>query len=853
MAERTQSPAGRNGHKIVIIDGHALAFRSYYAIRDLSNSRGETTNAVFGFLRSLLRILQEEGEFDATVVTFDAPAKTFRHEQFDGYKAGRRDTPEDLPRQIRQIKRAVELLGLYQIEVPGLEADDLIGTIATRCAERGYKVEIVTSDRDAYQLVGDHITVRGLSKNDSFGPAEVFQKFGVTVAQWVDYRSLTGDASDNIPGAKGIGPKTAAKLLQDYGTLDAILEQVETLKPESAAKKVAASIENVKFSRELSRIITDADLEINPEGWSKRELQREALTELLQTLEFGSMLRELGLTDEATSSTSATGSSYRKIASADIFFGGAFGFVLSSASPMSAELTELAVASAGTVADVESEWAQAILGSEGTLNACDAKALAVYASRGEGGERVSPGDDPLLMAYVLDPNTADPETVARRYGAPDWGVTAASRAVTTAELLKILPPKLAAEPRLKDLYEKIERPLAHVLAQMERTGVKIDTAFLGRQSEAMSETLLGLEQKVREIAGNDALNLNSRDQLAELLFEKLKLQAGRKTTTGKRSTAVSALEPLRDVHPVVPLILEYRELAKLKSTYLDPLPRLINPETGRLHTTFNQAATATGRLSSTNPNLQNIPVRTEIGREIRRGFVADEGTTLLVADYSQIELRILAHITGEEALLETFRSGDDIHRRTAAQIYGVDTSKVKPDMRRVAKIINFGVLYGMSAHRLTRELDISYEEAAAFIKTYFERYPKVRDYIEATLEFARKNGYVETLLGRRRLIPDISSTNRNAREYAERTAYNMPIQGTQADIVKLAMLRLSPELAASGAKLLLQVHDELVIEAPQAAAAEVAETVKTAMEGAYTLEVPLTAEVGAGQNWLEAK
>ncbi len=852
MTETNPAPADRNGHKIVIIDGHALAFRSYYAIRELSNSKGESTNAVFGFLRSLLRILGEEGEFDATVVTFDAPAKTFRHEQFEGYKAGRRDTPEDLPPQIRQIKRAVELLGLYQTEVPGLEADDLIGTIATRCAERGYCVEIVTSDRDAYQLVGEHVTVRGLSKNDSFGPDEVFEKFGVTVAQWVDYRALTGDASDNIPGAKGIGPKTAAKLLQDYGTLDTILAGLSTLKPESAAKKVAASLEDVKFSRELSRIITDADLEINPEGWAKRELQREALTELLQTLEFGSMLRELGLTDETSSGSASARDGYRKIASADIFFGGALGFVLSSVSPMSAELTELAVASAGAVAEIEPEWVASILGSEGALNACDAKALAVYASRGEN-KQITPGDDPLLMAYALDPNTADPETVARRYGAPDWGVTAASRAVTTAELLKILPPRLAAEPRLKDLYEKIERPLAGVLAQMELTGVKIDTAFLGQQSAAMNETLLSLEQQVREIAGNDLLNLNSRDQLAELLFEKLELQAGRKTTTGKRSTAVSALEPLRDAHPVVPLILEYRELAKLKSTYLDPLPRLVNPETGRLHTTFNQAATATGRLSSTNPNLQNIPVRTEIGREIRRGFVADEGMTFLVADYSQIELRILAHITGEAALLETFRQGEDIHRRTAAQIYGTDPAAVTPDMRRVAKIINFGVLYGMSAHRLTRELSIDYAEADTFIKTYFERYPKVQAYIEETLSFARQNGYVETLLGRRRMIPDIESKNRNAREYAERTAYNMPIQGTQADIVKLAMLELAPKLTVSGSKLLLQVHDELVIEAPQGVAAEVADTVQSAMEGAYALDVPLTAEVGTGQNWLEAK
>ncbi len=505
----------------------------------------------------------------------------------------------------------------------------------------------------------------------------------------------------------------------------------------------------------------------------------------------------------------------------------------------------------GTVAEVEPEWAQTVLGTEGTLNACDAKALAVFASRGEDAPSVSPGDDPLLMAYVLDPNTADPETVARRYGAPEWGVTASERAVVTAELLKLLPPKL--EGRLKDLYEKIERPLAGVLAQMERNGVEIDAAFLGAQSEAMNTKLLDLEQQVRKIADNPALNLNSRDQVAELLFERLELQAGRKTTTGKRSTAVSALEPLRDAHPVVPLILDYRELAKLKSTYLDPLPRLVNPQTGRLHTTFNQTATATGRLSSTNPNLQNIPVRTEIGREIRRGFVAASGMTLLVADYSQIELRILAHITGEAALIETFRQGDDIHRRTAAQIYSAEPADVTPAMRRVAKIINFGVLYGMSAHRLTRELSIEYAEADTFIKTYFERYPKVQGYIETTLAFAREHGYVETLLGRRRMIPDIAAPNRNAREYAERTAYNMPIQGTQADIVKLAMLELEPKLQRAGAKLLLQVHDELVIEAPQNDAEEVAGVVQSTMEGAYTLTVPLLAEVGTGPNWLEAK
>ncbi len=835
-----------NGHKIVIIDGHALAFRSYYAIRELSNSKGEATNAVYGFLRSLLRILQEEGEFDATVVTFDAPAKTFRHEQYEDYKAGRKEIPEDLPGQIRTIKKVVELLGLYQIEQAGLEADDLIGTIAKRCEAKGYSVEIVTSDRDAYQLVSERVCVRGLTKAERFGPDEVFEKFGVRVDQWIDYRALTGDSSDNIPGAKGIGPKTAAKLLQSYDTLDYILEHVDELEPVSAAKKVKASLGDVKFSKMLSKIVTDADIGIDPEGWAKREMAREDLQEVLAGLEFGSIINELGLGSAAQSGASHT---YQKISSADIFFGGSFGYVLSDANPMNAELSELSVASAGTVANIAERWRGDILRTEGELNACDAKALSVYARRE--GLDCKPGDDPLLMAYVLDPNVTEPETVARRYGAGEWGADSTSRATVTAELLDLLPEKLTG--KLGDLYEEIEKPLADVLAEMEYTGVRLDVPFLEAQSAAMNETLTRLETEVREIAQNPELNLNSRDQLAELLYEKLELQPGKKTSTGKRSTAVSALEPLRDAHPVVGLILEYRELSKLKSTYLDPLPRLVNERTGRIHTTFNQTVTATGRLSSANPNLQNIPVRTEIGRQIRRGFVAAEGAKLLVADYSQIELRILAHITGEEALIETFQKGEDIHRRTAAQIHEVALEDATPDMRRVAKIINFGVLYGMSAHRLTNELGISYKEADAFITTYFERYPKVQGYIDDTLTFARKEGYVETLLGRRRMIPDINTKNRNLREYAERTAYNMPIQGTQADIVKLAMLQLAPKLREQGAKLLLQVHDELVIEAPEDRVQEVAQEVQTTMEGAFEMRVPLVAEVGVGENWLEAK
>ena len=833
-----------NGHKIVIIDGHALAFRSYYAIREMSNSKGTPTNAIFGFTRSLLRILKEEGENDATVVTFDAHAPTFRHEQYEDYKAGRAPMPVDLPGQIDTIKKVVELLGLYQIEVPGLEADDLIGTIACKAEQAGYHVEIVTSDRDSYQLVSDRVCVRGLDKADRFGPKEVFEKYGVTVEQWTDYRALTGDSSDNIPGAKGIGPKSAQKLLETYGSLDYILENLDSVEPAKFADKIRDSFENVRFSRELSKIVTNADINFTPESWAQRELSTESLSELLSELEFGSIMRELGLTDNQPSLED----SYKLVDSLDGLRGGALGYTLSEQSPMKAEISDLAVAHEQRVAVAKKDEFMKLLATN-SVNACDAKALSVYALKQ--GLDISPGDDPLLMAYVLDPNTNSAEAVARRYGAGEWAQDAKTRAIITAELLKALPEKL--EPKQKELYESIEKPLQKVLADMEYCGVEVSVELLKAQSAELGATLASIENKVRDIADNPLLNLNSRDQLAELLFNKLGLQAGKKTSTGKRSTAVSALEPLRDEHEVVGMILDYRELAKLKNTYLDPLPGLVHPETGRIHTTFNQAVVATGRLSSTNPNLQNIPVRTEIGRQIRKAFVAKGGSNLLVADYSQIELRILAHISREKALIEAFNKGEDIHARTAAQVYGTDMKTVDSNMRRVAKIINFGVLYGMSAHRLTNELKIEYAEADAFIKTYFEGYPKVQAYIDNTLEFCRENGYVETLLGRRRMIPDINSKNRNAREYAERTAYNMPIQGTAADIMKLAMLKLAENLEGTDARLTLQVHDEIIVESPANKTSEVAKIIKETMESAYQMTVPLTADVGVGDNWLEAK
>jgi DNA polymerase I len=841
--ESLPQPNTANGNKVVIIDGHALAYRSYFAFQDLSTSKGVSTNAVYGFLRLLQRILKEEGDDDATIVTFDAPAKTFRHEQYEGYKAGRAAAPDDLHPQISIIKKLVKLMGIFQIEQAGLEADDLIGTIAKRLEEQGYTSEIVTSDRDSYQLVSDRICVRGLDKTDRYGPKEVFEKYGVTVAQWTDYRALTGDASDNIPGAKGIGPVTAQKLLQKYGSLEYILNNLDSIEPKAQAKKIQESLEDVKFSKQLSTIVTDAPINVTPATWAVREIDKEGLKDLLTELEFTSVLRELHFVEAPTYD-------YKSVPWGSSFYAGAVGYVFSDINPMTADLTDLAVATTDSVATVKDEEEKTdFFRNAAALHACDAKALTVYARRS--GFEVVPGDDPILMAYVLDPNSATPETVARKYGVGEWGQSAGSRAIITAELLKTLPSKL--EGKQKELYEQIEKPLQSVLADMEQKGITVDSALLKAQSATLEAQLNALEDNVRAIAENDKLNLNSRDQVADLLFTKLNLQAGKKTTTGKQSTSVQTLEPLRDTHPVVAMILDYRELSKLKGTYLDPLPKLVNEQTKRLHTTFNQVVAATGRLSSINPNLQNIPVRTDIGREIRRAFISAEGCKLLVADYSQIELRILAHIANEQALIDSFTNGEDIHARTASRIYNVDIKDIQPNMRRVAKIINFGVLYGMSAHRLTRELGIEYSEADTYIKTYFAGYPNVQKYIDDTLEFCRKNGYVETLLGRRRMIPDINVKDRNLREYAERTAYNMPIQGTAADIMKLAMLQVAPKLKEHDACLLLQIHDEIIVEVPKAKVNTVAEIVHETMEGAYKLAVPLVAEVGVGENWLEAK
>jgi DNA polymerase-1 len=822
-------PKGR----VLLVDGHHLAYRTFHALKGLTTSRGEPVQAVYGFAKSLLKALKEDG--DSVIVVFDAKAPSFRHEAYEGYKAGRAPTPEDFPRQLALIKELVDLLGLVRLEVPGYEADDVLASLAKKAEREGYEVRILTADKDLYQLLSDRIHVLH-PEGYLITPAWLWEKYGLRPDQWADYRALTGDESDNLPGVKGIGEKTARKLLEEWGSLETLLKNLDRLKP-AIREKILAHMDDLKLSWDLAKVRTDLPLEVD--FAKRREPDRERLRAFLERLEFGSLLHEFGLLESPKALEEAPWPPPE----------GAFvGFVLSRKEPMWADLLALAAAREGRVHRAPEPYKalRDLKEARGLL----AKDLSVLALRE--GLGLPPGDDPMLLAYLLDPSNTTPEGVARRYGG-EWTEEAGERAALSERLFANLWGRLEGEERLLWLYREVERPLSAVLAHMEATGVRLDVAYLRALSLEVAEEIARLEAEVFRLAGHP-FNLNSRDQLERVLFDELGLPAiGKTEKTGKRSTSAAVLEALREAHPIVEKILQYRELTKLKSTYIDPLPDLIHPKTGRLHTRFNQTATATGRLSSSDPNLQNIPVRTPLGQRIRRAFIAEEGWLLVALDYSQIELRVLAHLSGDENLIRVFQEGRDIHTETASWMFGVPREAVDPLMRRAAKTINFGVLYGMSAHRLSQELAIPYEEAQAFIERYFQSFPKVRAWIEKTLEEGRRRGYVETLFGRRRYVPDLQARVKSVREAAERMAFNMPVQGTAADLMKLAMVKLFPRLEEAGGRMLLQVHDELVLEAPKERAEAVARLAKEVMEGVYPLAVPLVVEVGIGEDWLSAK
>jgi DNA polymerase-1 len=882
--------------KLVLVDGSNYLFRAFYAIRELSNSKGFPTNAIYGFTNMLMKLLREQ-EPDYIAVAFDVKGPTFRHDAYDGYKATRKATPDTLIPQIPFVKEIVRGFSIPVLEQQGIEADDIIGTIARRQAEAGMAVVIVSGDKDMMQLVSDDILMVDTMKEKTYDIAAVKERFGVGPEQVVEILGLMGDASDNIPGVPGIGPKGAERLIEQFGSIAAILahpEQIHNLKSREAILRNAGQ---ARLSLELATIRTDAEFDFDLEACRRKEPDRELLMSLFKEFEFSSLLQELKIRGEEANGDYRIVGTPEELEALAVRLRGAkpFSIDLISSSPeaMRASLVGIAVGAAPGEAyyvplahqeDAPQLRADRVFETLGPFLADpevpkyghDLKSALITLS-GCGVPLRGLGCDTMVAAYLLNPakHSFDlAETVLDRLGRQipagkeiigsgaktlpfahlSVGKTAdyaCRRADAVMELAADLAGKIESAG-LNELFRDVEMPLVSILAEMERHGVLLDLTLLGSMSREIEQLLALSEEKIHRLAG-EKFNINSPKQLQAILFEKLGLPRGRKTKEGY-STDVDVLTSLALSHELPAEILVYRGMAKLKSTYIDAMPELVHPRTGRVHTTYNQTVAATGRLSSSNPNLQNIPIRTLEGKRIRQAFIAPPGREIVSADYSQIELRVLAHLSGDEALLEAFASGEDIHSRTASDVFGVFPEMVNPDMRRQAKVINFGVLYGMSAFGLAKELGITQKLAQAYIDSYFQRYSGVRDYLDGLLVQARRDGYVTTLFKRRRYLPEIHSSQAPVRQFAERMAINAPIQGTAADLIKVAMVRIFRRLAEErlSAAMIMQVHDELVFEAPVAERETLTALVREEMEGVLKLRVPLRVEVAAGRNWDEA-
>jgi len=860
---------------LYLIDAMSNIHRAYHAIQRLSTSSGRPTNAVYGFLTMLRKTLREHKP-DYIAAAFDCPEKTVRHEAFADYKANRPGMPEDLAAQIPEIRRVCEAYRIPILEMPGYEADDVIGTIAKKAAAAGLETVIVTADKDMLQLVGPHIRVFHTGRERFLDEAGVEEFFGVPPRQIADVLALMGDSSDNVPGVPRVGEVTAKKWIAQYGDLSNLLAKAEEI-PGKAGESLREHREDALLSRRLVEIVTDLPIPLDREALRRDPPDEQKLKELFVELEFHSLAQEL------QGETTVPAAASRRLA-------GVAPFTLGESEPLGVALLVrggevLLALSDGASVEIAEEPGSRILERWSALDRparsiamADAKPLDALLARA--GKAVA-GDvfDVGLVQYVLAPGVSgtDFETMAfLRLGQrvatdkeagvlsgslPDaYAIDAtdrwlAGRAAGSVALARRLKEELEARPALEKVYREIERPLTPVLARMELSGIAIDVPLLKEISARMETDLFTLEQKIWAEAGEE-FNINSPVKLGQILFEKLGYPVLKKTTkTKSSSTGVEVLTELADRGlPLPRLVLEYREIAKLKGTYVDALPALADPQ-GRVHSSFRQTVAATGRLSSSDPNIQNIPIRTAAGKEIRRAFVAPAGARLVVADYSQIELRVLAHLSGDTALRQAFEQGEDIHRATAARVFGVSADLVTQEMRTAAKRINFGLLYGMGAYSLAKDLQVSPGEAKIFIEAYFNQFPSVRGCLDAILERARKTGEVETLFGRVRQIPDIHASNPNVRANAERMALNAPFQGSAADIIKMAMVELDRALLRSGlsTRLLLQVHDELVLEAPESEVESTRLLVAEVMEGAASLSVRLTVEVGSGQDWLSAK
>ncbi len=870
-AEKDKSEKDKSKKTIYLIDTYSLAHRAFYALPLLTNSAGEYTNSVYGFTRMLLSMIDDK-EPDMLAAAFDKEAPTFRHEAYEDYKADRKETPEELKPQFALIREVLEEFNIPIYEKEGFEADDIIGTLAKQASSRGFKVVIITGDRDALQLVEDNIEImytrKGLSDIVAYDLSRVRDDYELEPEQLIDMKGLMGDSSDNIPGVPGIGKKTAKMLLKEFNDMDTVLDNIEEVSGKKRRENLRKNSEQALMSRELGRIETDVPVEFDPDCCKWGDYEEGRVYELFSRLEFNTLLDRfeadrLELTsgdynlvedltekdrEELRKKTLETGflnlAVYHEDYSMPVKSSGRL-----MLSPDEKKIYFLEKDEIEEFADLLEEKA---------IDKRTVRGKEVLIEAGKAGVEISGIKfEPRLASYLLEPSSTVPDLktlleseleVVVQEGLEQQELLAL---VLTRQryLEKILTSKLENN-ELDDLYREIEIPLLYPLAAMELNGIKLDCDYLEELSQKWSGRIEEIVSKAHSLAGEE-FNLNSPKQVGEILFEKLGLPVIKKTKTGY-STSISVLEKLEDQHEIVPLIIEYRHWSKLKSTYLEALPPLVNPETGRLHTSFNQMVTATGRLSSTNPNLQNIPIRSEEGREIRRAFVPeDENWVLLAADYSQIELRILAHISQDENLLDTYRSGGDIHNETARGIFEVNSDEVTGNMRRKAKVINFGIAYGMSAYRLADDLDISQQEAEEYIEKYFNRFSGVREYMDNICQEARERGYVTTILKRRRYIPEINSQNYHRRSFAERTAINTPIQGSAADIMKIAMNRVHWRLkeAEWESRLLLQVHDELVLEVPRNELEDIAPVIKSEMEDAYEIDVPLIVDLEVGPNW----
>jgi len=892
----------------------------------MKTSQGELTNAVYGFTSMLLNVLRDERPTHIAV-TFDK-GRTFRHEIYPDYKAHRTKMPDEMRSQMERIRQVVEALGIPIFEQEGYEADDLLGALARQAEEQGVDTLIVTGDMDLLQLVDEHTRVLTsrwrFSDTVTYDLEGVQRRYGLTPAQLVDFKALVGDKSDNIPGVPGVGEKTAAKLLQQYGSLEGIYEHLSEV-PTRFRKKLEAGRDLAFLSRRLATIVRDAPVQLDLDTCRVRPFDRERVMDLFRELEFRSLVErlpkpectrptgvphQLSLFSEASAAASAAAptADYQIVADEEALrqlvarLKEASVLTLDTETthtdPMQAELVGVALTDAprrGYYIPIAAPPGDAQLPPEVVLEALapllgdparpkyghNLKYDLTVLQRAEA-EIEGLAFDTMIAEWLINPASKNlglknlawtrlkqqmtpiadligkgkEQITMRQVPVAQVAPYACADVDMTHRLVAVLEAELK-EKHLWPLFTEVEMPLVPVLAAMEMAGVRLDVALLEQMSRELAARLGELEARIQEMVGY-AFNVNSTQQLSDALFRTLRLptQGLRRTKSGHFSTAAGVLERLRGKHPVIDLILEQRELAKLKSTYVDALPRLVNPRTGRLHTSYNQTGTVTGRLSSSNPNLQNIPIRTELGREVRRAFIADPGWKLVSADYSQVELRIMAHISGDEGLLGAFARGEDIHASTAAAILGVPLDGVTPEMRRLAKTVNFGLSYGQTAYGLAQTTGLTQAEAEDFIKTYFERFPKVREYIDRTKALATRQGYVETLLGRRRYFPELrpgSRATHNVRQAAERMAINAPIQGTAADIIKIAMIRLHRALRERGlrARMILQVHDELVVEAPEEEVATVAPLMREIMESAFELKAPLKADLKVGRNWEE--